>query len=202
MHDAGLRLARFGHRRIGGWLGGMQDYNYTHLRRGGFLAGMAEAGVTPDPALMEDGVFTIEDGFNAGLRLLDHPDPPTAVVCALDLAALGLYRAAARAGREVGRDLAVISYDGIPEAALADPPLTTFAVDTRAAGRELAAMLIARIRGTPPEDLRRIVPARLIPRASDRLTGPVCTVPQGAAPQPDPDRDQNVPDRKPMGGLT
>jgi DNA-binding LacI/PurR family transcriptional regulator len=35
-----------------------------------------------------------------------------------DLAALGLYRAAPRAGRRVGRDLAVISYDGIPEAAI------------------------------------------------------------------------------------
>jgi LacI family transcriptional regulator len=168
MREAVLRLARFGHRRIG-WLGGMPDYTYTHLRRDGFLAGMAEAGLDPDPALMAEGVFTIEDGFNAGLRLLDDPAPPSAVVCALDLAALGLYRAAARAGRAVGRDLAVISYDGSPEAAHADPPLTTFAVDTRAAGRALAAMLIARIRGTPPGELRRIVPARLVPRASDRL---------------------------------
>lgn len=170
MREAVLRLAGFGHRRIG-WLGGMPDYAYTQLRRDGFLAGLSEAGLMPDPALMEDGVFTIEDGFNAGLRLLYHAEPPTAVVCALDLAALGLYRAAGRAGRRVGRDLAVISYDGSPEAASADPPLTTYAVDTRAAGRALAVMLIARIRGTPPEDLRRIVSARLIPRASDRLTG-------------------------------
>jgi len=181
MREAVLRLARFGHRRIG-WLGGMQDYTYTHLRRDGFLAGMAEAGVASDPTLMEDGVFTIEDGFNAGLRLLAHPEPPTAVVCALDLAALGLYRAAARSGRCVGRDLAVISYDGIPEAALAEPPLTTFTVDTRAAGRALAEMLIARIRGTPPEDLRRIVPALLIPRGSDRLTGALPGPPPPGAP--------------------
>ncbi len=179
MREAVLRLARFGHRRIG-WIGGMQDYAYTNLRRGGFLAGLAEAGLDPDPAIMVDGVFTVEDGFNAGLRLLDMPEPPTAVVCALDLAALGLYRAAARAGRRVGRDLAVIAYDGIPEAALADPPLTTFAVDTRAAGRALAAMLIARIRGTPPEELRRVVPARLIPRSSDRLS----ILPPNLPPEP------------------
>lgn len=182
MRDAVLRLARLGHRRIG-WLGGLQDYTYTHLRRGGFLAGMDKAALVPDSALMEDGVFTIEDGFNAGLRLLDHSAPPTAVVCALDVAALGLYRAAKRAGRAVGRDLAVISYDGIPEAALADPPLTTFAVDTRAAGRALADMLISRIRGTRAEDLRRIVPAQLIPRASDRLTIPVSGVPRETAHQ-------------------
>ena len=113
-----------------------------------------------------------------GLRLLDHPQPPTAVVCALDVAALGLYRAAIRAGRKVGRDLAVISYDGSPEAAVSDPPLTSYAVDTRAAGRALAEMLIANIRGTAPEDLRRIVPARLIPRASDRLFARVTDAPR------------------------
>jgi LacI family transcriptional regulator len=172
MREAVLRLAGFGHGRIG-WLGGVADYAYTRLRREGFLAGLAEAGLAPDAALMEDGVFTIEDGYNAGLRLLQGDRPPTAVVCALDLAALGLYRAAERVGRRVGRDLAVISYDNCPEAAVADPPLSTYAVDTRAAGRALAAMLIARIRGTSPEELRRLAPARLVPRASDRLSAPL-----------------------------
>jgi LacI family transcriptional regulator len=183
MRDAVLRLAGFGHRRIG-FLGGMPEYNYTRLRRDGFLAGMAAAGIAPDADLMAEGVFTLEDGAVAGQRLLDHPEPPTAVVCALDLAALGLYRAAARSGRGVGRDLAVISYDGIPEAATADPPLTTYAVDTRAAGRALARMLIARIRGTPPEELRRLVPATLVPRASDRLLAPGPGAPHEAELRP------------------
>ena len=83
----------------------------------------------------------------------------------------------------MGRDLAVISYDGSPEAAVSDPPLTSYAVDTRAAGRALAEMLIANIRGTAPEDLRRIVPARLIPRASDRLFTPVQDAPQENGPR-------------------
>ena len=175
-----LRLAGFGHKRIG-YIGGMRDFNYSRLRRQGFLDGMREAGLVPDPDLMADGVFTVEDGSNAGLTLLDHAEPPTAVVCALDVAALGLYRAALRARRVVGRDLAIISYDGSPEAASADPPLTTYAVDTRAAGRALAEMLISRVRGVAPEELRRIVPARLIPRESDRLDTRVSRFPDGDA---------------------
>jgi LacI family transcriptional regulator len=175
-----LRLAGFGHQRIG-YIGGMPDYNYSRLRRQGFLDGMHEAGLVPDPELMVDGVFTVEDGANAGLTLLDHAEPPTAVVCALDVAALGLYRAALRARRVVGRDLAIISYDGSPEAASADPPLTTYAVDTRAAGRALAEMLISRIRGRAPEELRRVVAARLIPRESERRFTVVPEPPQQAA---------------------
>jgi LacI family transcriptional regulator len=175
-----LRLARFGHRRIG-YMGGLPEFHYSRLRRQGFLDGMAEAGLGVGVELVADGVFTVEDGAIAGLRLLDDVEPPTAVVCALDIAALGLYRAAARAGRRVGRDLAVISYDGSPEAATADPPLSTYAVDTRAAGRALASMLISRVRGVAPEELRRIVPARLIPRESDRLDTTVMRFPDGGA---------------------
>jgi LacI family transcriptional regulator len=162
------RLAGFGHTRIG-FINGSLTYNYAHLRRDGYLSAMEEAGLVPDPDTMAEGVLSIAEGELAGRRILSASNPPSAVVCATDLAALGLYRAAAAMGRTVGQDLAVISYDGIAEAATAVPPLTTFAVDTRAAGHRLARLLIARIRGTDPTHLRELVPARLIERASDRL---------------------------------
>ncbi len=168
MRKAVLRLAQFGHRRIG-FINGARTYTYAHLRHDGFLAGMDEAGLVADPAWMREGVLDIAAGEAAGREILAADVPPTAVVCALDLAALGLYRAAHLIGRRVGRDLAVISYDGIPEAAMAEPPLTTFAVDNRAAGERLAQLLIARVRGTEPAHLRELAPARLIARASDIL---------------------------------
>jgi LacI family transcriptional regulator len=168
MRDAVLRLARFGHRRIG-FVNGACVYTYSHLRRDGYLAGLAAAGLSANPDLMQEDATSMAEGEVAGLRLLDLPRPPSAIVCALDIAALGVYRAAARVGRIVGRDLAVISYDGIPEGATATPPLTTYAVDTRAAGRRLAEMLIARIRGAAVEDLRALAPATLIARGSDQI---------------------------------
>lgn len=168
IHAAVLRLASFGHRRIG-FINGSFTYNYAHLRHAAYLSAMAEAGLTPDPATMVAEVLSIDQGDAAGRAILAAEKPPTGVVCATDLAALGLYRAADAMGRRVGEDLAVISYDGLPEAASATPPLTTYSVDTRAAGRRLAQMLIARIRGAEPEKLRELAPAMLIERASDRL---------------------------------
>lgn len=183
VEQAVTRLAGFGHKRIG-FINGSRDYTYAHLRYDGFVKGMEEAGLTVDPALMAEGVLDQAAGEVAGLRILAADPAPTAVVCALDLAALGLYRAASAMGREVGQDLAVISYDGIPEAATASPPLTTYSVDTRAAGGRLAKLLIARIRGTDPVHLRETVPAHLIERASDQL------------PNFDPDRAVPRPDKK------
>ncbi|MEJ6391411.1 substrate-binding domain-containing protein [Gymnodinialimonas ulvae] len=171
MRQAVLRLAGFGHRRIG-FINGSRDYTYAHLRHDGFLAGMAEAGVSVDPQTMAEGVLDIAAGEAAGRRILAAGVAPTAVVCALDLAALGLYRAARGMGRQVGHDLAVIAYDGLPEAAQATPPLTTFSVDNRMAGQRLAKLLIARIRGTDPAHLRELAPARLIARRSDIIEDP------------------------------
>ncbi|WP_227285065.1 substrate-binding domain-containing protein [Boseongicola sp. H5] len=166
MRAAVLRLARRGHTRIG-FINGALDYTYAHLRREGYLAGLAEAGLEMRPELMTSGAITMAQGETEGERLLTLAERPTAVVCALDLAALGLYRAAARHGLRIGADLAVIGYDGIPEAATAHPPLTTYAVDSRAAGARLAKLLFARIRGVDPERLREEVPAQLIARGSD-----------------------------------
>ncbi len=173
MRDAVLHLVSLGHKRIGFVNGGMQ-YNYAPLRYAGFLEGMAQAGLTVDPDLVTEGAVTIEDGKRVGSLLLDHPVPPTAVVCAVDFAALGIYRAAAVRGLSIPRDLSVIAYDGIPEGVHAQPPLTTFAVDTRDAGMRLATLLIRRIRGEDPVNLRETAKATFVDRGS---TGPATTRP-------------------------
>ncbi len=168
MHDAVLHLAGLGHRRIGFINGGL-IYNYAGLRKQGFLAGMQSAGLTHDPALMVEDAVTMEEGEAAADLLLDHAQPPTAIVCAVDRAALGVYQAAAKRGLRIGSDLSVIAYDGIQEGAHVRPPLTTYAVDNRNAGTQLALHLIRRIGGAAPETLRHTIAARFVRR---RSTGP------------------------------
>lgn len=159
------RLAALGHRRIA-YVGGAGDHTYAHLRAEGFASGMAAAGLPVDPALIAETALTRHAGEQAAARLLDCADPPTAFVFAVDSAALGLWTAAERRGLEVGRDLAVIGYDGIVEGAQADPPLATCAVDVRRAGLRLADLLIRRCRGEPPEALRIIEQAEFLDRGT------------------------------------
>jgi LacI family transcriptional regulator len=82
---------------------------------------------------------------------------------------LGTYRAAAERGLVIGRDLSVVGYDGINEGAHVHPPLTTYQVDSKAAGIALASLLIRRVRGEPAETLRTTVAAIFVDRGS---TGP------------------------------
>ena len=99
---------------------------------------MAECGLTVDPKLMRDNAVTRSEGQTAAGAFLDQSAPPTAIVCAVDNAALGAYAALAERGLTVAKDVSIIAYDGTQDAANATPPLTTFAVDSRIAGERSA----------------------------------------------------------------
>lgn len=159
-------MHRHGHRRIA-YVGGAERYNFAALRETGFRKGIALAGLADEPELRTERAMTASEGEAATRRLLALPLPPTAIVFATDLAALGAYAAAREVGLRIGRELSVISYDGIPEGAYADPGLTTFEVDNAHAGDRLAWLLIRRVRGENAEDLRELAPAKLVRRGSD-----------------------------------
>lgn len=165
MHNAVGHLAALGHRRIGFINGGVQ-YTYGQLREAGFLAGMSAAGLIADPMHLQENAVTIAAGAFAARQILTTPTPPTAIVCAVDMAALGVYRAASELGLCIGIDLSVIAYDGTPEGANVTPQLSTYAVDYTASGKRLSALLIKRIKGQAPETLRETVQPVFLDRGS------------------------------------
>lgn len=166
MRDAVHHLYNLGHRHIGFINGGMH-YTYAPIREVGFIDAMTELGLTINPDHLRENAVTIEDGAKAALEILTGPGtPPSAIICAVDIAALGVYRTAESLGLTIGRDLSVISYDGIPEGAHIAPPLSTHSVDHTACGRRLAEILIQRIRGAAPETLRETTNATFLDRGS------------------------------------
>lgn len=172
IRDAVDRLVRIGHTRIG-YVGSDPKFNYSHLRRDGYLEGLKAAGLPADPELIREGARTREEGAVEARALLTLGRPPTAIVFATDLAALGCYPVCTELGLEIGRDVSILGYDGIPECQYVSPGLTTFSVDSQRAGERLANMLIRQTRGEAPADLRELSEAVLIERESDgppRLT--------------------------------
>ncbi|MEM1372810.1 MAG: substrate-binding domain-containing protein [Pseudomonadota bacterium] len=165
MRQAAHILAARGHARIA-YVGGSPDYSYNGEREAGLRAGLADKGLDLAPELVLHGAKNRESGEAATAELLSLDVPPTAIVFALDRAALGAYRAAAQRGLVVGRDLAIIAYDGDPDGAYAEPPLASWSVDWGRAGTTLADMLIKRVNGAEVEDLRATMPATFLDRGS------------------------------------
>lgn len=75
------------------------------------------------------------------MLLLDQPVLPRAIFCTSDLLAVGVMKAIQAKGLRVPEDVAVCGYDNVEAAYLADPPITTIAVDRIGIGHEAVKLL-------------------------------------------------------------
>jgi DNA-binding LacI/PurR family transcriptional regulator len=130
----------------------------------GYERAHLEARVPASPALQVDAITTEEAGFQAARELLARGAPFDAIVAASDLIAIGALRALQESGLDVPRQVAVVGFDDIPAASLANPPLTTVMQDTRRAGELLVETLLRQIAGEAVSN--SVIPTRLVIRKS------------------------------------
>lgn len=140
-------LLDLGHRRIGVIKGLDGDLIAGLPRWEGYRQAAAERGVTIDPCLVRTGDYRLESGYQAMVELLEQPVPPTAVVAASDLMAIGAINAALDRGLRVPDDLSVVGFDNIWFAAAVRPGLTTVAQPMYAMGAQAIRMLVDSMAG-------------------------------------------------------
>jgi DNA-binding LacI/PurR family transcriptional regulator len=146
-------LLQLGHETV--WhLAGPSEWKEAEERVEGWRSALEDA-AAPVPALLR-GDWTPRSGYELGQELLQIPKL-TAVFVANDQMALGLLRRLREAGREVPRDLSLVGFDDIPEAAYFAPPLTTVRQDFSELGRRCLHLLLGRIEGE--RELARVVVA-------------------------------------------
>jgi LacI family transcriptional regulator len=163
--DAVAYLADLGHRRIG-LLGGDLSLNHAYLRRQGFLRGLKQCGLEARASYIVDNVRNELAAREAVEKLTALSEPPTALVCITDSVAIAAIHALQRVGYEVGRDMSVIGYDGLPIGAAIEPALTTMSQQSYEAGREIARMLLKQA-ASPDTGISQVLwEATLTPRAS------------------------------------
>ena len=167
-HEAVSYLRRLGHRRIA-FVSGPEGGRSSAERLAGYRQGIAANGLRPLDEIVVAGAGLLEDGPRALEALLGQADPPTAVLCYNDLAAIGLLAAAARAGLRVPDDLAVIGYDNIPLSAFTVPALTTVDQPKEQMGRSAVTMCLQALAGEPVRNV--VLKGRLILRDSAGADG-------------------------------
>jgi LacI family transcriptional regulator len=164
-------LVQLGHKRIA-LLNGPAHMGYARQRETGFSRVMAESGLPVPVRFVSNTEMHEESGYRLAAHMLADPQRPTAFLCSSTLQALGIIRAASEASLRVGEDISIISHDDVLPHLLAEnfaPPLTVTRLPIRDAGPILAKMMMARMAGTPIEELQRTDKVDLIVRGS---TGP------------------------------
>ncbi len=160
------RLIGLGHRRIG-YIGVDESFSFAAYREQGYREALEEASVPFDEGLMMR--TPLRPGLDEAevLSLLDREDAPTAVICASDGIAQSLVQILREHGLRPGADISIIGYDDTPLGRYADLGISTVTHPIHEAGKTLVDLLLARIAGTDPAELRRIWKPKLLLRQSD-----------------------------------
>lgn len=172
-------LLDLGHRDIG-FVGNPDNPSFRE-RFHAYFAGMAEAGVAARPEWHYRGSGHIRDIADGLQPMLRAKQRPTAMLCACDHYAIGVFEAARMAGLRIPQDLSVVGFDDVDVASLTTPPLTTVRVPKIQLGACAADLLLHLESGArTPEILQQCeirCRTELIVRES---TGP-CLEPQKAS---------------------
>jgi LacI family transcriptional regulator len=135
------------------------DDRYT-----GYRKALDDYAIEFDPQRVACGDFSQESGYTAMQQLL--PTRPDAVFVSSDMMAIGAQQAIQQAGLRIPDDIAIVGFDNLPQAALADPPLTTVQQPIEELGI-VAVELLHELLNDPTKSPRQIIlPVELIRRTT------------------------------------
>ena len=135
-------LVEIGHSRIGMVAGISEGNDRARARQRGVKEALRQHGLNVVPELFVEKPYSHNDGRDGLSALLEHPTPPTAVVCGNDVLAMGVLFEARDRGIEVPEALSVIGFDNLPITEQLSPALTTVEVPSEPIGTAAAEAIV------------------------------------------------------------
>lgn len=159
-------LIRLGHRRIA-LISGPAMTSTAEDRVTGYCLALAEAGIPIDPRLIRRGEFRAASGAKLTHELLDEGLNPTAIFAGNNTIALGVIEALVKRRLRIPQDIALVSFDDLPNTSHLFPFLTVVAQPAYDLGVNAAQLLLSRLSSEGNLRPRHVVlPPRLIIRYS------------------------------------
>jgi LacI family transcriptional regulator len=166
-YDATTYLIELGHRRIA-FIKGIPMLHSSVARLDGYLSALQDHGITPQDALIVEGDFIQQSGYEQTKRLLSLDNVPTAILAANDIMALGTMDAIREYGFDIPKDISVVGFDDIPQASTTHPKLTTVRQPLEEMGRVGAKLLLEQLENPESPPRRVTLATELIIRNSCR----------------------------------
>lgn len=172
--DMTQHIIGLGHRRIG-FIIGNPHQTASGQRLSGYIDAMAAAGLEVPEGMVMQGLFTYRSGYDAAVRLLDQPDPPTAIFASNDDMAAAVVAVAHRRHLDVPVDLSVCGFDDTAIASTIWPELTTIRQPIAEMARRAVELLANGGRSGKARPSHVTLGYKLIRRQSDAAPGLVRT---------------------------
>lgn len=139
-------LLEKGHKRIG-FPNNHDPIPATAARLQGYKAALANHNIPFDPGLVDADSSDSDGGYRCAHKLMQLPDPPTALFCFCDRMAMGVYYALRELGLSIPKDVAVVGFDNQETiAAHLLPPLSTMQLPHYEMGQWAVNFLLEHLR--------------------------------------------------------
>ena len=158
-------LYSLGHDRIG-FITGLHDSDVGRTRLVGYTSALHSHGLSEDADLIFKGDYSYETGVKGANYFLELDKPPTAIICANDIMAIGAIKEISHRGLIVPGNVSIIGFDDITVASQVIPPLTTIAVPVKEIAELSISMLTSIIEGVELDNTHVSLPGKLVVRRS------------------------------------
>ena len=167
--DASYELAQYvlkhGHKRIAICGGPIENNERSRGRRNGILTAAAHAGIEVPEKWITVQPFSYKGGRQGLRELWALEDRPSVLFCGTDLQAIGALYECQMLGIRVPEDLSIVGFDGMEEATMVHPKLTTIRIPAHDIGSRAALLMLELLAGnTPPKE--RPIKTEIVPGES------------------------------------
>ena len=162
-------LLDLGYNKIGIITGPLDDddfYRGSFGRYEGYKKALKEYKISFNPEIVKQGDFSLNGGYKAMKQFLENNSQVQAIFAFNDLMAIGAMEAIKEKGLRIPEDIAVVSYDDIPEASYVFPTLTTIRLPKAQLGRMAVEILLNHTKKKPEFSIKKVLPLELITRQS------------------------------------
>ncbi|MCD6354365.1 MAG: LacI family DNA-binding transcriptional regulator [Prolixibacteraceae bacterium] len=133
-------------------MAGPKSISVGRDRLQGFLNAHESTGHELNPSDIIEVDMTEKDGYDKFIGYFISNGTPDAVVCVNDSVALGVYKAAAKVGISIPKDVAVVGYGNLNSGQLITPALTTCNIPVQKMCNATVDLLVKLINNTPVAD--------------------------------------------------
>lgn len=158
-------LLALGHQRFAVIVGTPPSNDRVSERLKGTRRALEKQGLALLDSHLIDNAFSMNDARKAVFRLLDGPQPPTAIICGNDLLAFGAMRAASERYLRIPNDISIVGFNDYEYAEHLEHPLTTMRVDLASIGVHAAQFLLNTLNNQPAQ-AHTVIQTELIVRGS------------------------------------
>ncbi|SHF27174.1 LacI family DNA-binding transcriptional regulator [Caloramator proteoclasticus] len=158
-------LIKMGHRRIG-LINGSLNLVVSLDRFEGYKRALNKHNIELDESIIVSGEFVQEGGYEGMKKILQSPNPPTAIITTDDLMAFGAIKAAREMGVKIPKDVSIMSFNNIPLSEFATPALTSVEINAYTLGYEAAKIVIDKVKGRCKQKIKKVLKTQIIYRDS------------------------------------